>query len=457
MLRELSFSNFKSWRRLNVACGKITGIFGTNSSGKTSILQFLLLLKQTKEATDRRISLQLNGELVSLGTIRDAIHNHEENRTIDFAIAFSLDNELALLNPDSKRISDLARSKNLRLEASLGIQKQEPIARRLSYVFDDVSFTLAPKRQNSSEFDLKATPTREGSNFSYRFRRTQGRPWQLPGPVKSYGFPDQARTYFQNAGFLADLEVAYEAQIDKVFYLGPLRDFPQRDYLWARSRPTDVGRRGEKAIDAILAATDDGETRNLRYRSPRVPFQKMIAQLLRDIGVIYDFKMEEIARGSSRWQAKVRTSPLSSEVLLTDVGFGVSQILPVITLLQYVPEGSTVILEQPEIHLHPLAQAGLADIIIQAAVHRRVQIILESHSEHLLLRLQRRIAEEIIKSEDVKLYFCNAPRGYSRLTELEVDLLGNIRNWPDKFMGDSFNEAAHAQMARLRRMRNAHE
>ena len=77
--------------------------------------------------------------------------------------------------------------------------------------------------------------------------------------MKGYAFPDQARTYYQNAGFLADLEAAYEAELDNVFYLGPLREFPQRDYLWARSRPTDVGRKGEKAIDAILAATESGE------------------------------------------------------------------------------------------------------------------------------------------------------------------------------------------------------
>jgi predicted ATPase len=127
----------------------------------------------------------------------------------------------------------------------------------------------------------------------------------------------------------------------------------------------------------------------------------------------------------------------------------------VVTLLQYVPEGSTVILEQPEIHLHPLAQAGLADVLIQAAMHRKVQIILESHSEHLLLRLQRRIAEEVIPSNDVKLYFCDAPKGISKLTPLDVDLLGNIRNWPDRFMGDAFKETAEAELARLRRMKAA--
>ncbi|MBV8458578.1 MAG: DUF3696 domain-containing protein [Acetobacteraceae bacterium] len=97
----------------------------------------------------------------------------------------------------------------------------------------------------------------------------------------------------------------------------------------------------------------------------------------------------------------------------------------------------------------------MADVIIQAATHRRVQVILESHSEHLLLRLQRRIAEQMISSDDVKLYFCDSPGGFSTLTPLEVDLLGRILNWPDKFMGDAFTETAQAERARLERMNAA--
>jgi predicted ATPase len=162
----------------------------------------------------------------------------------------------------------------------------------------------------------------------------------------------------------------------------------------------------------------------------------------------------EVAPGSNRWTAKVRTHVGAPLVPLTDVGTGVSQVLPVITLLQYVPEGATVMLEQPEIHLHPLAQAGLADVIIQATIHRRLQVILESHSEHLLLRLQRRIAESKspdnakqheLSSQEVKLFFAMAKHGVSTLVPLELDELGNIHNWPDKFMGDAFNEVATAE------------
>jgi len=181
----------------------------------------------------------------------------------------------------------------------------------------------------------------------------------------------------------------------------------------------------------------------------------MIAYWLREMGLINRFRVEEIGKGSNRWQAIVQTSPGGVEAFLTDVGFGVSQVLPVVTLLQYVPEGSTVILEQPEIHLHPLAQANLADVIINAALHRRVQVILESHSEHLLLRLQRRIAEQKISSDEIKLYFCTLLRGESRLKPLKLDLFGQITNWPENFLGDAFGETYAAEMARLKRMKKA--
>jgi predicted ATPase len=213
-----------------------------------------------------------------------------------------------------------------------------------------------------------------------------------------------------------------------------------------------VGLRGEKAIDAILAATAAGEKRNPRPKTRLRPFQEMIAYWLSQMGLIHSFRVEEIARGSNRWQAKVQVRKGGTEALLTDVGFGVSQVLPVVTLLQYVPEGSTVVLEQPEIHLHPLAQAHLADVIINASMHRHVQVIVESHSEHLLLRLQRRIAEQEVAPSDVKLYFCDAQNGSSTLDQLRIDMFGRIENWPDKFMGDAFGETYAAEEKRIERM-----
>lgn len=448
MLRRLKFRNFKSWDEASLDFGQITGLFGTNSSGKTSLIQFLLLLKQTKDATDRAIPLDLNGSYVRLGVYRDLIHRHMEEQPLSWSLAFEMTKELALIDPSGKRTATIARSRGLEIESEVRAWDQGAVTTRLLYRLGGMTFSLLPKGEDESGFELIA----EGGTF--QFVRTRGRPWEIPvGPVKSYAFPDQARTYFQNASFLSDIESAYEEQVDNIFYLGPLREYPQRDYLWARSKPLDVGIRGEKAIDAILAATAAGELRNVKYKAPRRPFQEMIAHWLREMGLIHDFRVEEIAEGSNRWQALVQIHKGGPDALLTDVGFGVSQVLPVATLLQYVPKHSTVILEQPEIHLHPLAQANLADLIINAATHRQVQVIVESHSEHLLLRLQRRIAEEAVSADDIKLYFCDAARGISKLAPLDLDLFGQISNWPKNFMGDAFGETYAAEKARLERMK----
>jgi predicted ATPase len=448
MLTNLQFTNFKSWPEAELECGMITGVFGTNSSGKTSLLQFLLLLKQTKDATDRAVALELNGSLVELGTIRDAVHKHDESKSITFSLSFRLEETVSLDDPSEKRTSAITRGNEISLSAVVGVRKQAPYTIKIAYTLGNMTFALEPRQNDSNVLDLSASGESEQTP-PFKFIRNQGRVWQLPGPIKSYAFPDQARTFFQNSGFLAELESIYEKALDNVYYLGPLREPPTRETFWARSRPTDVGTSGEKTIDAILSATESKEKRNLKSKAKLLPFQEMIGHWLRAMGMIDSFRIEEIAEGSNIWKAHVRTRKGASEVQLTDVGFGVSQVLPVITLLQYVPTGSTVVLEQPEIHLHPLAQAALADVIIQAATHRKVQVILESHSEHLLLRLQRRIAENEISNDLVKLYFCDAPQGVSKLTPLELDIFGNIRNWPDKFMGDAFGETAKAELARL--------
>ena len=112
--------------------------------------------------------------------------------------------------------------------------------------------------------------------------------------------------------------------------------------------------------------------------------------------------------------------------------------MPAIVLSYYAPKGSIIILEQPEIHLHPAVQAGLADVMIDAVKTCNIQIIFESHSEHLLKRLQRRIAEQKISPDTMALYFCESENDGSKLTPLNVDLFGNILNWPKEFFGDQF-------------------
>jgi predicted ATPase len=119
-----------------------------------------------------------------------------------------------------------------------------------------------------------------------------------------------------------------------------------------------------------------------------------------------------------------------------------------------------VILEQPELHLHPAVQARLADVILEAALVRNVQVIVESHSEHLLRRIQLRVAEERLENgtqvaaDDVRLWFIDQPGRVSVARDLQLNGFGEIANWPDNFFGDPFGETARIAQAGLRRRRN---
>lgn len=137
---------------------------------------------------------------------------------------------------------------------------------------------------------------------------------------------------------------------------------------------------------------------------------------------------------------------------LVDVGFGISQVLPVITLAYFVPRGSTIILEQPEIHLHPLAQANLADLLVEVSQEQHVQFLVETHSEHLFRRLQSLIAEMTTSPAECALYFVDRSSDNAAvLKTLEMDDFGRIKNWPPKLFGDAVGETERQTRRMLQR------
>ena len=447
MLTRLKLQNFKAWREADLSFGKVTGFFGANSAGKSSLLHLLLLLKQTRNATDRGVVLDLGqpAGMVSLGTFEDVVHQHDKAKAIDWLLDWTLPKALTIEDPLQPSADPLLEGRSLQLRYAVNLYRKRPWPIELAYRFADVEFRMRPKARRRQEFQL----TTNHPEFS--FVRNPGRAWPLSQPVKAYLFPSQAKSYYQNADFLGDLELAYEALMDSIYYLGPLREYPRREYQWAGSIPEDVGQRGERAIEAILAASRHGEIWSLGYRRRRRSFQDIIAHWLYELGLIYDFRVAEIATGTNLYRAMVEMSQSGVSTPLTDVGFGVSQVLPVLVLLYYVPEGSTVLIEQPEIHLHPAVQGALADVMLNVADTRNVQIVVESHSEHLMRRLQRRVAEQQASSEDVKLYFISSNRGAAQASDLALNEWGEIENWPDKFFGDEMGEIAAITAASLRR------
>jgi predicted ATPase len=451
MLTQLEADNFKSWRELRLRLAPITGLFGANSSGKSSVLQLLLLLKQTKEATDRSLALELGGphSYTSLGTFHDVAHRHADDTALRWRVDWTFSSELLITDPTGPKGKPLFKSEALAVEAEVGLRGQQLTTKYIRYEFAGQRFELIRKESRPSAFSLQS----DGKVTGFGFIRKQGRAWDIPGPVKSYAFPEQAKTYFQNADFLGDLELSYESLMDSIYYLGPLREFPKRDYTWSGASPMDVGQRGERVVDAMLAARSRNEQRNLGYRKRYRPFEAIIAHWLKELGLIESFQVREIGEHLNLYRVEIQKERGAPPVLVTDVGFGVSQFLPVLVLLYYVPEGSIVLLEQPEIHLHPSVQSRLADVIINVVKNRNVQVIVESHSEHLLRRFQRRVAEQPsdLTPQDLALYFCEMKDGESKLMPLEIDPYGSIVNWPQDFFGDEFGEVAAIQEAGLKR------
>ena len=466
MFTEIRATNFKSWARLSpdapadraaqvdsrgLPLGRVTGLFGANSSGKTSILQVLLLLKQTAESADRKLPLDL-GDVrspIQLGTFTDVLREHDSHNRLGLGLSWKIKDQLTIHDPaNPKKL--LFTADEFAFDTEVGLRRNAMEVESFRYGAGPNIVNFRRASTTASEYTLRATINGD----DHYLKRALGRKWPLPAPVKCYGFPDQVAAYFQNSGFLGDLELSFEDQLSQTFYLGPLRDNPRPDYQWTGASPRDVGYNGAGAVNALLAAQLSGQKRNFRKftrngkRYRLISVEEHVAEWLQELGLVYSFRVAPLYEDANIYRVYVKRSEFSPEVLLTDIGFGVSQVLPVLVLLAYVPEGSTVIMEQPEIHLHPAVQSGLADVILESALVRNVQVIVESHSEHLLKRIQLRVAEQQlangtpVSADDVRLWFIDQQGPVSHAKDLKINDFGEIINWPENFFGDPFTETA---------------
>lgn len=451
MITHLRIKNFKGWQDSgDIRLAPLTLLFGTNSAGKTSIPQLLLMLRQTLESTDLKRVLHLGDKttLVDLGTFEDILFQHDLERTLEFEIGWRTTSPVAVADP----LSDFGFSaKDLHFSVDIKADKnRQPQVDRFRYKLSEEDRELVAgmqRRSTGSKYDL----VMEG----YREIRQPGRPWPLPAPYHFNAFPDEAIAYFQNTGFVSDFALRLQELMKSIYHVGPLREYPNRTYLWSGEQHQHVGQRGERAVEAILAAKD--RRFNWKAKGYLKSLDTLVAERLKAMRLIQAFEVRPIAEGRKEYEVLLQTHAGLPQVKLTDVGFGISQILPVIVECLCTPPRSIVIFEQPEIHLHPRVQADLADVFVDA-IHARedgnnrsVQFIVESHSEHFLRRLQRRIAEEALTPDDAKIYFVETKKKEASIEELDVDLFGNILNWPKNFFGDEMADLVARTEAQAKR------
>ena len=428
MITHIQMQNFKSWQDSGqVKLAPLTGFFGTNSSGKSSLLQMLLLLKQTI-GSNEVLFFGDEHSLVNLGNFREVIHKHQLMNELYLEISC----ELTHPAPDLFKIP----------------------FQLLRFAFDTVireeKSTLIVKHIRYISLSDGTTTLWENGRLS-KGNRDLGR----INIQNCYGLPPQPSINFTGpTDILSQFSSVFEKLFSHVYYLGPTRVKPQRSYHWEGTHPKEINLRGNKAIDALLSA----RVRQLKTsnKEEAVSIEDKISEWLQKMGIAHSFWLGPIGDlTDNNYEVRIQKSPNSAKVTLADLGHGVSDLFPLLVHCCYVPEGSTLILEQPGIHLHPKAQADLADLLIEAITERNLQILIESHSEHLLNRLQRRIGEEKISVDQTALHFCRNEEGTSRIDRLKMDEFGNITNWPPKFFGDEMGDLLAMTKAQRERQMKA--
>ncbi len=257
--------------------------------------------------------------------------------------------------------------------------------------------------------------------------------------------------------------------IDRVFssgvrYLGPLRDEPKPLYpLVSHSDPMDVGLRGEmtaavldlnKNVRIQFISSSAFVTGAVQAKPVTRTLETAVHDWLKYLGVAGN--VMSIDRGKLGHEIKVAIAADEPTHDLMHVGVGVSQVLPIVVMCLLADPDTTLILEQPELHLHPKVQTRLGDFFLSMALLHK-QCIIETHSEHLINRLRLRAAYEDEQShviDNLKIYFVTNKEGHSCFLDVKVNEFGAIPDWPEEFFDQSQREAEEILRAAARKRKS---
>ncbi len=230
-------------------------------------------------------------------------------------------------------------------------------------------------------------------------------------------------TSFYSSSLLQDF-------LGEMVCIGPMRDYPERFYIFSGNSTKQVGRSGTSTSDLLFRDPQLLQQVNDRIKEFEIGYQ---------IKVI-SFQDQGSDAESDVYAIRLIDDQLEVDVSLLDVGFGVSQILPVI-VQSMSSSDQTILLEQPEVHVHPRLQTKLGDLLIYSAQQLRNKFIVETHSEHLMLRLQRRIREGRLDKDDVSVIYVDPDKEGAKCIQLRLNSKGKfIDKWPHGFFDEDIEE-----------------
>ena len=404
----------------------LTILAGANSSGKSSIMQPLLLLKQTLEAPYDPGALLLNGPNVKITSVDQIFTKQNNART---SPTFHVGVEM-----DGKSVTTHFRKPTGK---TIDVQSMTEARGKKSNTFK-VGMT---SEQISKLAPLEIKKLMGGADGLSVFHN-QGKP--VFSISRSRCFLEPMMKVGSIAFRFSPLADAVGTSIRGLIHLPGLRGNPARTYPLGAAGKDYLG-----SFDFYVASIIT------QWQSSKDVSLEILRGYLTRLGLTNDVLAEPVNDTQVELRVgRTLNSDKGDVVSIADVGFGVSQTLPVLVALLAAKPGQLVYLEQPEIHLHPRAQTAMAQVLANAAM-RGVRVVAETHSSLLLLGIQTLVAEGKLPPELVKLHwFERGDDGATTIRSADLDEGGRFGDWPEDFDDVSLDahsrylDAAEAQMMR---------
>lgn len=486
MLKSITLENYKCFKdKTKIDIAPLTILCGGNSSGKSSIFKSLLLLKQSYENSSSTNELTLNGTYTMNGTMKDLLFNHRGNE-------FTLDNCFRLYfysaNYKGQAKQDLASAKEIGKILNMKVNE-------VSYFDMEISCTIHKGSTNDSnyisKYFIKVSPfdknTKLASNKVFSVMLSYRRKGKYT--IELINFPttskesisyifDNCSCYFSGLrltnlyyesknkdillqDFLVNLYAVCRIasnQYAGIKYLGPLRENPDRQYaiykntiasiVTGANAPYLLYKEKNKKVDKkILPPSDENN-----FFAKQSNKSNIILDIVNAWMQYLELGNIEIKNDENTMQLYVSGSNIS------DVGVGVSQALPILTEGITMNYEQTFLVEQPEIHLHPKMQMRIADFFITLASTNH-NVIVETHSDHIINRILRRTLECEDNSlwSKVSIYFLENTNQGSSIEQIMIDRVLGITKAPDDFFGQFATETSNIVDAGLGNMKRGNK
>lgn len=452
MIHKYGIENFKSFsRKQNFDLAPITIIFGPNSSGKSSIIQSILMMKSTILGRNSHAGIETSNSNSTLGTYNTIVNQHDTKKDISIDIEFNSILDLSDYQPlvaerpifgiDDRKILNFtysAHKTNKKQNNHLKEMKFEAISTRSGQSilnFSIKNFPIHEKDEQQSVFNFTEKSITELYKY-FKKREKFSRVYkkfgdtiinELASPLKihdNYNIPI-SHSEPEVSVFLESIFNEFRQEVLSVKHLGPLRSAPKRFYA-------EFNNHGEDSPEIISLANsiehDSEKIKHVNYWFDKFDIPYTLE--------IFDIGNEITGRVISLLLTDKRTSTVVTPV---DVGYGIGQVLPIIAEA-VSSKNSIICVEQPEIHLHPRLQAHVADLIIDSMKGNN-QWIIETHSEALMLRIQKRIRKKELSNTHVKVIYVQADSDGSSIIDIPLDEEGDFMvEWPDGFFEERLNE-----------------